>query len=131
MSDVAHCSQIGQIRVSNTISRLSTGTKAQSADHNTAYAGDETPHSSLCLTEGLKFFLSVNAALLLNQPHPSRSTGLCVCFDRCEERRLHVQTEGKNKRSLFILTHSIQKLNFLTGSGKALFWQLLAKIHQL
>lgn len=44
----------------------------------------------------------------------------CVCFDRCEERRLNVQTE-KKKQSLFILTHSIQKLNFLIGLAKRSF----------
>lgn len=51
---------------------------------------------------------------------------ICVCFQRCEEQTLKDQTGEKEKKqnkteSLFILLHSIQKLNFLAGFAKCSF----------
>lgn len=51
----------------------------------------------------------------------------CVCFDRCEDWSLKIQTRKKSLYSFWRIYTNIQFPHWL---GKALFWQLLIKLRQ-
>lgn len=108
----------GQIRVNNTLEAI--------------YRSQD---SQLIIIQRVVETISSNSRLREIQADLKVSHSLSVCtvtgvfaFDRSEERRLNIQT-GKKKatQSLFILTQSIQKSNFLIGLAKQSFGKCLQK----
>lgn len=54
-------------------------------------------------------------------------SNMCVCFDRCEDWSLKIQTR---KKSLYSFQRIHTNIQFPHWLGKELFWQLLIKLRQ-